>query len=62
MSKEQLVQRVQQACESFGFFQLINHGIPEELQNSVIEQTKKLFSLPPDMKERYDKGLLKLGH
>ncbi|KAL4965000.1 isopenicillin N synthase family dioxygenase [Aspergillus stella-maris] len=54
-AKENLVRELRQACEEFGFFQLINHGIPSALQDSILAQSQDLFNLPLDVKEKYSK-------
>ncbi|KAJ5999269.1 Oxoglutarate/iron-dependent dioxygenase [Penicillium sp. IBT 35674x] len=45
------------ACKHFGFFQLVNHAIPTDLQQQVLEQTKDLFKLPLETKQKYDKEI-----
>jgi len=47
---------VKEACEEHGFFQLVNHKVPVELQEAIIQQSKEFFKLPLDVKEKYDKG------
>ncbi|KAL4791920.1 hypothetical protein BDV19DRAFT_401012 [Aspergillus venezuelensis] len=54
-AKENLVSELRQACGEFGFFQLINHGIPSTLQMSILAQSKEFFDLPLDVKEKYNK-------
>src|SRR5271170_431595 len=44
--KQELVDQVRSACLAKGFFQITNHGIPEELQDAVFEQSRAFFSLP----------------
>ncbi|KAI9929663.1 hypothetical protein ASPWEDRAFT_41116 [Aspergillus wentii DTO 134E9] len=56
-AKEQMVQEIRQACETFGFFQLINHDIPLDLQQAIFKQSKDLFDLPTHIKEKYDKDI-----
>jgi isopenicillin N synthase-like dioxygenase len=51
-----LIRELRQACEEFGFFQLVNHGIPSDLQDSILAQSKKYFDLPIQVKEGYSKG------
>lgn len=51
-----LIDQIRQACERFGFFQLINHDVPVELQHQVIDKCKELFKLPLEIKEKYAKG------
>ncbi|XP_051135236.1 gibberellin 2-beta-dioxygenase 1-like [Andrographis paniculata] len=47
-SREQLVQ----ACEEFGFFKVINHGVPTEAIAALESQALEFFSLPIADKER----------
>ncbi|KAL4951717.1 putative oxidoreductase [Aspergillus filifer] len=54
-AKDTLVRELRQACEEFGFFQLINHGIPSTLQESILAQSREFFDLPLDIKEKYSK-------
>lgn len=51
-----LVDQVRDACLEKGFFQIIGHGVPEDLQSAMFEQSADFFSLPLEQKERYDKG------
>ncbi|KAJ5970548.1 uncharacterized protein N7479_000466 [Penicillium vulpinum] len=53
-TKEDLINQVKQACETFGFFQLINHAIPTDLQDAVLQHSKELFDLPLETKEKYN--------
>ncbi|KAE8389419.1 hypothetical protein BDV23DRAFT_194486 [Aspergillus alliaceus] len=53
LAKEMLIREMRRACESYGFFQIINHGIPSDLQQSIFQQSKDLFGLPSEVKERY---------
>ncbi|GMI89174.1 ARABIDOPSIS THALIANA GIBBERELLIN 3 BETA-HYDROXYLASE 1, GA REQUIRING 4, gibberellin 3-oxidase 1 [Hibiscus trionum] len=39
-----------QACETWGAFQVINHGIPLNLLEEVESETRRLFSLPAETK------------
>ncbi|KAJ5910347.1 Oxoglutarate/iron-dependent dioxygenase [Penicillium tannophilum] len=56
-AKQQLVQEVRDACKQFGFFQLVNHAIPTDLQQQVLEQSKDFFKLPLETKQKYDKEI-----
>ncbi|XXG77373.1 hypothetical protein AAC387_Pa08g1540 [Persea americana] len=40
------------ACEEFGFFKVINHGIPVEFMDSLEAEAVKFFSLPQPEKEK----------
>lgn len=54
--KQQLVDQVRRACLEKGFFQIINHGVSDELQTAIFEQSKNFFSLPAEEKVKLDKG------
>src|SRR5579871_3493886 len=43
---DEVVRQVRYACENIGFFQIINHGVPPELQKAVFQASKKMFQLP----------------
>ncbi|XP_004290878.1 PREDICTED: gibberellin 3-beta-dioxygenase 1-like [Fragaria vesca subsp. vesca] len=43
-------QLIIQACETWGVFQLIGHGIPQKLVEDMESQTHRLFALPADQK------------
>lgn len=47
-----LVGEVEVACRDWGFFQVINHGVPLELLESVQSAAKGFFALPMDEKRR----------
>ncbi|KAI4299987.1 hypothetical protein L6164_033407 [Bauhinia variegata] len=36
------------ACEKWGFFLLINHGVPESLRKSILEWLEQLFNMPKE--------------
>jgi len=41
------------ACEDWGFFMVVNHGVPEELKEATMETCRELFSLPEEEKAEY---------
>ncbi|XP_050227006.1 2-oxoglutarate-Fe(II) type oxidoreductase hxnY-like isoform X2 [Mercurialis annua] len=41
---------IRQACIECGFFYVVNHGVEEELQEQVFEESKQFFSLKLDDK------------
>ncbi|XP_057949228.1 protein DMR6-LIKE OXYGENASE 1-like [Malania oleifera] len=43
-----LVQKISQACEEFGFFQIINHGVPRDLCRKMMTAVAQFFQLPPE--------------
>ncbi|KAI3989719.1 hypothetical protein MKX01_009211 [Papaver californicum] len=43
---------VVKACEEYGFFKVINHGIPMELMSALESEAVKFFSLPQFVKDK----------
>uniref|UniRef100_A0A8H7K9R2 Fe2OG dioxygenase domain-containing protein n=1 Tax=Bionectria ochroleuca TaxID=29856 RepID=A0A8H7K9R2_BIOOC len=55
VSRARVVAQVRDACLKYGFFQLVDHGVPQDLFDEMIKQSASFFSLPEDVKERYSK-------
>lgn len=55
MNKENeiLVHEIAKACEEFGFFMLINHGISQELCYNVLNVITNFFYLPQQEKAKF---------
>jgi hypothetical protein len=49
-SRNKVVEEVRDACITYGFFQLVGHGIPLNLQNEVFHCAQTLFALPTEEK------------
>lgn len=47
---------VRRVCHEVGFFQLVNHGVPEEFVARHIAHQRRLFALPESDKRRIDKA------
>ncbi|XVE92341.1 hypothetical protein REPUB_Repub01dG0088900 [Reevesia pubescens] len=45
-----VVEQISRACEEYGFFQIINHGVPQELCDRMMATITDFFELPPDEK------------
>ncbi|KAI4319537.1 hypothetical protein MLD38_033123 [Melastoma candidum] len=41
------------ACQDYGFFQLVNHGIPEEVTKGIVEVSKEFFEMPFEERSKY---------
>ncbi|PIN04920.1 Iron/ascorbate family oxidoreductase [Handroanthus impetiginosus] len=52
--RSKALQELARACEEWGFFVLINHGIPETLTKSIIDASLEYFELPEEEKRRYE--------
>ena len=51
MGKPDTADRIADACSRWGFFQVVNHGVPDELVEAMWRQTHAFFALLPDRKE-----------
>ncbi|XP_058766514.1 flavonol synthase/flavanone 3-hydroxylase-like [Vicia villosa] len=51
-SQENLISEIRKACEEWGFFHVINHGVPSDLINKVANETKKIFGLSMEEKKK----------
>ncbi|XVF21600.1 hypothetical protein REPUB_Repub12eG0103800 [Reevesia pubescens] len=49
-NRTDIVQQILNASEEFGFFQVVNHGIPENLMNEGIDVFKEVFEMPAEDK------------
>nr|GMC70242.1 protein DMR6-LIKE OXYGENASE 2-like [Ipomoea batatas]GMD46137.1 protein DMR6-LIKE OXYGENASE 2-like [Ipomoea batatas] len=49
----QALQSLAYACENYGFFQLVNHGITEEVMNNMRDVARRFFELPMTEREKY---------
>ncbi|KAK9129645.1 hypothetical protein Sjap_010132 [Stephania japonica] len=51
-SLKEVVTQIGQACREWGFFQVINHGVPTDLLNRVFSASKQFFSQPIEEKRK----------
>ncbi|XP_022717457.1 feruloyl CoA ortho-hydroxylase 1-like [Durio zibethinus] len=52
---DEVVKEIVRAAETLGFFQVVNHGVPVELLESLKEAAHNFFGLPPERKAVYRK-------
>nr|CAB3488024.1 unnamed protein product [Digitaria exilis] len=50
--KHRVIAEIGLACRTYGFFQVINHGIEEELLEKMMAVGLQFFRLPPEEKEK----------
>ncbi|KAM0852840.1 hypothetical protein ACQ4PT_051498 [Festuca glaucescens] len=51
--RSEAIRHLGRACADWGFFMVINHGVPESLQGATMDACKELFSLPTEEKAEY---------
>nr|AER36082.1 oxoglutarate dependent dioxygenase 2 [Ruta graveolens] len=51
----EVVKSICDAAENWGFFQIVNHGVPLETLERVKEATHRFFGLPAEEKNKYSK-------
>ncbi|XP_050221263.1 scopoletin 8-hydroxylase-like [Mercurialis annua] len=54
---ELVVNEIARAAETLGFFQVVNHGVPVELLESLKDAAHSFFGQPPENKAMYRKGV-----
>ncbi|KAB1669069.1 hypothetical protein ES319_1Z078700v1 [Gossypium barbadense] len=52
---DEVVNQIVRAVETLGFFQVVNHGVPIELLDSLKQTAHNFFGLPPERKSVYRK-------
>ena len=52
--RQSFVQELGHAFQEFGFVGVINHGIPKELVSRYYSESKAFFSLPTEIKSKYE--------
>ncbi|KAJ0882329.1 putative oxoglutarate/iron-dependent dioxygenase, non-heme dioxygenase domain-containing protein [Helianthus annuus] len=52
-SQSQTLEEILHACQEFGFFQVINHGVSKDLIDDTMEVVKEFFNMPGEEKEIY---------
>ncbi|KAJ6800637.1 protein DOWNY MILDEW RESISTANCE 6 [Iris pallida] len=48
--ESQIVSQIAHACQSYGFFQVVNHGMSDELMQQMMAVASEFFSLPAEEK------------
>ncbi|XP_021737909.1 1-aminocyclopropane-1-carboxylate oxidase homolog 1-like [Chenopodium quinoa] len=51
--REEVIEQVKIACENYGFFQVVNHGIPLEVLDEMIEGIRKFHEQDVKTKKEY---------
>ncbi|XP_057842686.2 jasmonate-induced oxygenase 2 [Cryptomeria japonica] len=64
VEREKVLKQLAYACEEWGFFQIVNHGIPESLMEAMMNVSKAFFGLSVEEKQAYAAlpGLITQGY
>ena len=54
ISDDDVVEIVSNACAEYGFFQIINHGISSDLIDCYLDECRRYFELPLDVRNSFD--------
>ncbi|KAK8717969.1 hypothetical protein V6N13_045219 [Hibiscus sabdariffa] len=49
-NRADIVRQILTACEEYGFLQVVNHGIPEEVMKASMDVLKEVFEMPAEDK------------
>ncbi|KAI4328990.1 hypothetical protein L6164_021299 [Bauhinia variegata] len=45
-NRPQIIQNIARACQDYGFFQVVNHGVPETVVDEMMKVSREFFRLP----------------
>jgi hypothetical protein len=51
--RKQVVEEIQRASETWGFFQIVNHGISEDVMDHMIKGVRRFHEQPTEVKKEY---------
>ncbi|KAK4482810.1 hypothetical protein RD792_009980 [Penstemon davidsonii] len=52
-ARSEIIKKVKESCESWGFFQIVNHGIPDIVMKKVLEGVRDFHELDSEVKKQY---------
>ncbi|GLT97972.1 hypothetical protein SLE2022_155110 [Rubroshorea leprosula] len=51
--RSKMIQELGKACQEWGFFMVINHGVSEVMTKEIIDAVKEFFDLPEEEKQEF---------
>ncbi|GAB4837555.1 hypothetical protein Ancab_002406 [Ancistrocladus abbreviatus] len=51
--RKKVVKKIGDACQNWGFFQIVNHGISQSMMDDVLDGVRKFNELDTDTKKKY---------
>ncbi|WRX15632.1 Non-hem dioxygenase N-terminal domain - like 7 [Theobroma cacao] len=52
--RSKVLQELGEACQDWGFFMVINHGVPESMMKAIIEACRGFFELTEEEKQEFE--------
>lgn len=52
--RDEICRKIVEACEDWGIFQVVNHGVDSNLISEMTRLAREFFALPPEEKLRFD--------
>eukprot|EP01018_Ginkgo_biloba_P006695 Gb_18191 [translate_table: standard] len=53
LQRDEEISKITKACEEWGFFQVVNHGVPHSLIDEIKRVGNEFFELPLEEKQKY---------
>lgn len=53
-ARNEICKKIVEACEDWGIFQVIDHGVDSNLISEMTKLAREFFALPPEEKLRFD--------
>lgn len=50
VNRQEIIRQIHHACQHYGFFQVINHGVPEDMMTKMMAVAAEFFQLPVEEK------------
>lgn len=50
---KKVIKEIEDACVNWGFFQVVNHGIPQDIIDGVVDWVRRFHEEDPEVKKQY---------